>query len=164
MANTKDEAYSVAVLPRWQNRLWWGFCVLLAAPVLIAFFYPGSLDRHGIGGNEAATVGTLKKLNGLENQRKAGGFLCDFKALGYKPSIQSEGLLGSDGLKRSGYLFELRDCSPDTTGAGRYAITASPEYPKRTGVRAFCSDQSGVVYFDNTGSAEACLAIKKPLN
>jgi hypothetical protein len=52
----------------------------------------------------------------------------------------------------------------DATGiVTHHALTAGPLKPQETGVRAFCTDQSGVVLYDLNGSAFQCIALRQNL-
>jgi hypothetical protein len=66
--------------------------------------------------------------------------------------------------KWSGYRFEIRGCTRGNDGRfSHYQVSAIPITPGVTGVRAFCTDDSGNVFYDLNGSAIQCLAAKQPL-
>jgi hypothetical protein len=55
----------------------------------------------------------------------------------------------------SGYKF-LIECSPtEQRVILRYQVTAVPSAPGVTGVRAFCADESGKVFYAESGLADA---------
>ena len=60
---------------------------------------------------------------------------------------------------RSGYVLALENCTADAPGGPnvKYQVVAYPMTKNQTGVRAFCSDESGVIKFDVNGSPQACL-------
>jgi hypothetical protein len=53
--------------------------------------------------------------------------------------------------------LDARDCpwsEPKTNPVvNRYEVTAVPLRPQKTGIRAFCTDQSGEIFYELTGSA-----------
>ena len=74
------------------------------------------------------------------------GFTCDFALL--KTEVPSnrdpthDGFLFSDSFE--GYKFSLTGCEADPEGVVvRYKAAAVPVLPGKTGVRAFCTDQTG---------------------
>jgi hypothetical protein len=80
------------------------------------------------------------------------GYACALSAL---PSDEITAELIKNGRK-NGYAFEISGCH---TADGerrntKYQLTARPLV---TGMPAFCSNQSGVVRYDETGSVQKCL-------
>jgi hypothetical protein len=61
----------------------------------------------------------------------------------------------------NGYAFEIVGCQVATPKkpTSTYFVTARPLH---TGQPAFCSDQSGILWFDEGGSIEKCLAKRNP--
>jgi hypothetical protein len=145
----------------------------LAAALLLSFlvvlaFTPHFRDSHaGIRKNESAAVGTLRKIHDLESNYAAAhpqeGFACRLQMLqpgedtttAYNPWLSGEW---------SGYKFVLARCAPAENGiVTRYQITAVPLARDLTGVRAFCADESGALFFEEGGSATKCLSSRRPL-
>lgn len=63
--------------------------------------------------------------------------------------------------RRNEYLFEIIGCGSDTsTTNSRYQIKARPLLG---GMPAFCADQSGIVKYDDSGSADKCLVDGSPI-
>jgi type IV pilus assembly protein PilA len=62
--------------------------------------------------------------------------------------------------KKAGYIFALSGCQG--TPASRFILTAVPA-EATLGMRAFCSDESGLVRFSTDGNAASCIANGKPL-
>ena len=86
------------------------------------------------------------------------GYTCTFSAL---PVDQSTAELAKSG-QRNNYAFTVSGCR-NRTGTGRveqYHLTARPLL---AGMPAFCSDESGVVMYDETGSVEKCLENAVPI-
>jgi len=66
----------------------------------------------------------------------------------------------------AGYKFTLTECAADPDGSvRRYRVTAVPlpAPPDESGGRAFCTDQRGQIWNDPNGSAENCLASRRPI-
>jgi hypothetical protein len=63
--------------------------------------------------------------------------------------------------KDNGYAFDIVGCQgPDPKGPNSvYRVTARPLH---SGLPAFCSDQSGILRFDDDGSVEKCLVNRVP--
>jgi hypothetical protein len=63
-----------------------------------------------------------------------------------------------------GYRFDITKCQVDSHGlTSRYELTGKPMLPGQTGIRAFCSDESRTIWFDQTGSPTQCLVSRLPL-
>jgi type IV pilus assembly protein PilA len=132
--------------------------VLLLAAVLIPHNMVSRLAH-----DEASAVSGLRALTSLELGYAAAhpskGFTCDLAQL--KTEVPStgdhtrEGFVFSDQFE--GYTFSLTGCEADSEGVVvRYKATAVPALPGKTGVRAFCTDQTGELRFSVNGSPEAC--------
>jgi hypothetical protein len=64
----------------------------------------------------------------------------------------------------SGYKSVLAGCTSTEKGIViRYRITAVPIARGLTGVRAFCADESGTLFYEENGSATECLSLRLPL-
>ena len=66
------------------------------------------------------------------------------------------------GGQKYGYQFALENCV-NTETDHKYQVVAFPLARNQTGVRTFCSDESGVVKVGEGESAEGCLASGSPL-
>jgi hypothetical protein len=113
--------------------------------------------------DEASAMNGLRGLTGLETRyataHPSKGFTCDFALL--KTEVPSnrdpthDGFLFSDPFE--GYKFSLTGCEADLEGVVvRYKATAVPVLPGKTGVRAFCTDQTGELRFGVNESPETC--------
>ena len=135
------------------------FCLAL----LFAFFVvltPSFHDKYfGIAKNEATAVGSLRKIYELENAFAAAhpdnGFACQLKELRPAenvPDVYSNGMKLLTG-EWIGYKFEIVGCTQGKNGiVDHYQVTAIPLRPWSSGVRAFCTDQSGTIFYEQTGS------------
>ena len=148
-------------------KLWMGIAGLV---LLVAFLAPPVFHDTGIAKNESTAVGSLRKINELENEYAAShpdsGFSCQLEQL--RPTEDEADVYGnpmklSTG-KWAGYKFEIVGCAPEKNGVStRYQVTAAPLRPWASGVRAFCTDQSGKLYYDHNGLAAECLTSKQLL-
>jgi hypothetical protein len=154
----------------------WKFSIKLLTGLLflfavLVFFSPSFHDKHfGVARYEAAAVGSLDKINSLENKYAAShpdkGFTCELAALrpqegGSDKSDQISGLLTG---QWGGYKFTFAGCTPEATGiVSRYQIFAVPIRAGRTGIRAFCTDQTGKLFYDLSGSPSECLASRREI-
>ena len=135
-----------------------GYMGLAVIPVLIiaAIAIPNLL-RARIAANESSAASAIRILNTAESRYAAShpgaGYSCSLSDLG--ELIDPPLVRGS----RNGYVFELAGCSGETSGGPnvRYQVVAYPQTTNRSGVRAFCSDESGLIKFDINGSPQACL-------
>ncbi|MCI0353466.1 MAG: DUF4190 domain-containing protein [Acidobacteria bacterium] len=148
-----------------------GSLSVIAFPILIiaAIAIP-SLFRSRIAANESSAVGSIRTINTAEvvyaTTYPAVGFTCTLAELdgtGEEPSEKSAGLIDSvlASGQKTGYRFALKNCSGKPVVS--YQVSASPVAPGESGVRAFCSDQSGIIRFSSTGSVEGCLRSGVPL-
>ena len=87
------------------------------------------------------------------------GYACSLGDLGKQGLVDER--LGAGTL--SGYHFEIRCPQTNDQLPTGYAITALPVEPGRTGTYAFCTDQSGEIWYSEKGSASDCLAVRKPI-
>jgi hypothetical protein len=86
------------------------------------------------------------------------GYTCTLSQLPHTDEISR--LLRQD-LIDNGYAFEIAGCQTVSTERpiSTYNITARP---LNTGQPAFCSDQSGLLMSDQSGSIAKCLAMRSP--
>jgi hypothetical protein len=139
--------------------------------VLTFFLLPDYSDSHsGLAQNESAAMGGLRTLNNLENQYAAAhadqGFACDLALL--QPTEEMKEAYGPYATLLSGawsgYNFAVVGCVTGTNGGViHYAMTAVPISRYGTGVRAFCSDESGSIFYDRAGSGAECLSARRLL-
>jgi hypothetical protein len=151
----------------------WKFWAILSIAVIFLFavllsLSPSFHDKHfGVAQNESAAVGSLRKLNNLEGQYAVAhadkGFACELTLLQPTEEMKEAYATLLTGVW-SGYKFAVVGCVPGASGAvTHYAVTAVPVSPYRTGVRAFCTDESGDIFYDHSGSGSECLAARRLL-
>jgi len=146
-------------------------CGLALTAGLLLLLIPTLDGEHSrLYKNESVAVSTLRTIVTLQNEYATahayGGFACELsllKSIGQQnfPDYSLEFLLTG---VQSGYRFSLVSCSPDANrGRVYYQVTAVPLEPPKTGVRAFCADDTGSLWYDLGGSGTNCLAFRRML-
>jgi type IV pilus assembly protein PilA len=136
--------------------------IVVAIILIIAAIAIPNLLRSRMAANEASAVGSLRTINTAEVTYSTTYPSIGFAALaalgGAAPCTTAtsttacliDDVLSTVGTK-SGYAFTV------TAGAGTPAVTytslAKPSVVGQSGQRAFCSDQSGVIRYNATGTA-----------
>jgi hypothetical protein len=155
---------------RWQRDFFAALAVI-AVLCVAAFFIPvldGPNSRRTA--REAIAVGKLRRLADLQNRFAAAhpekGFTCQLPLLKSTAPFPSD--YDSDRFLlldiHLGYRIKIDGCEPNQQGLiTRYWATAVPVEPGKSGVRAFCTDESGALWYDNGGSADNCLARRRPI-
>jgi hypothetical protein len=122
-----------------------------------------SVNEWGAARNIRAVI-TLQRKYALAHPDK--GFACELlllKSSGRWESGDYEPLLLVTGTQ-AGYKFFLSGCSADAKGSVvHYQVTAVPIEHGKTGVAAFCADESGVLRFELDGFAIDCFASHRVL-
>ena len=119
------------------------------------------LNRWKRLGYVDSAIGSIRVLVKSENNFAQThpdiGYACTLSAL---PSDDLTAELVKKG-RRNGYTFQI-DCPADDAKQPntRYLLTARPLV---MGMAAFCSDQTGVVKYDDSGSIEKCLENGVPI-
>ncbi len=157
--------------------------VVVAIILIIAAIAIPNLLRARMAANEASAVGSVRTINTGEftyaSMYPAVGYAFALTNLGgsapcSNPTVSASCVIDNVlavGTK-SGYTFTgvgsggAGSATAPTTPNTAYLITALPSYVGVTGTRGFCSDQSGVIYFNTDGSAiptdAACLLLTPP--
>jgi type IV pilus assembly protein PilA len=148
------------------------FAVIPFILIIAAIAIPNLL-RARIAANEPSAAAGVRTLNAAQlsyqSEYPKVGFTCSRSALGGSgPSAPSadHAQIIDDRLasgENHGYRLELRNCVNSETEGHKYQVVAYPLIGNQTGVRAFCSDESGVVRVDAGGSADDCLTSGSPL-
>jgi hypothetical protein len=166
-----------AVLPQhsrvriWRKQDFWPVVIVAVVFIFLVLSIPvfdGPNSRRTA--KEAVAVGTLRTLNrfqdeyaGKSSEKSFACHLLQFKTLTSLKDLYAGDEFLTSGT-RSGYRFEVTNCQPDSGGVAKhYQITAVPVEPGKSGVRAFCSDESGALWYDPKGSASNCLASRRLL-
>ena len=126
--------------------------------LIIAAIAIPNLLRARIAANEASAVSSVRLLNATEvsyaERHRDTGFSCKLEDLAGSGLDQA---LATG--KKHGYVFMLQNCSPDAAGGPntKFQVVVYPEIKSQSGIRAFCSDESGVIKYDPSGSPEDCV-------
>ena len=144
--------------------------IVVAIILIIAAIAIPNLLRSRIAANEASAVGSVRTINTAEityaSTYPSTGFTCTLGNLGPAtgtPSSTSANIIDpvlASGTK-SGYSIGIGSCSgsPVTTS---YIVSAAPINQNTTGIRNFCSDQTGVIRYD-PGSGTCSTSTSNPL-
>jgi type IV pilus assembly protein PilA len=152
--------------------LGYGMIAMVPFILIIAAIAIPNLLRARVAANEASAVASIRTLNTAELSYRTefpnAGFTCDFSALGgdgiSAPTADHAQLIDralTAGEKR-GYRYELLNCTHSESDGDKYQVVASPLVRNQTGIRTFCSDETGVVRAGGD-SAEECLASGAPI-
>jgi type IV pilus assembly protein PilA len=146
--------------------------IVVAIILIIAAIAIPNLLRSRMAANEASAVGSIRTMNtaAIEYNSTYGN--------GFPPSLSAVGTTGTGAVSctnaalidsvltagtKSGYNFSLHPgtvvltsassaCSGGYGYSDGYVVTATPITTGTTGQRAFCSDPSGVIRFNSTGT------------
>jgi len=157
--------------PRTVRALLWIMGGLVLAAGLCLLLVPTLDGPHSrLYRNEASAASKLRTVLALQDEYSAAhaytGFACELpllKTLGQQkfPEYSFEFL--TTGME-TGYRFAMVGCDSDANRQrARYQVIAVPVEHGTTGVRAFCADETGVIWYDLEGSAANCLASRKVL-
>src|SRR5215471_19967325 len=144
--------------------------IVVAIILIISAIAIPNLMRARMSANESSAVGSLRTINTAEI-----GYFTTYPAVGFT-SLASLGgaqpctptaatgcyidnflATNGGGNGKDGYSFTLQTAA-SATG---YGTLAAPLTLNQTGTRAFCSDQTGVIYY-NAGAA-TCTDANSPL-
>jgi hypothetical protein len=147
-------------------------CGLLLAAGLLLLVVPALDGPHSRQlAHESVAVSKVRTVVTLQDQYRAAhaynGFACELSQL-IPPDQRSEAEY--DPLRflttgtYAGYKFSLMNCGSDANRARvHYQITAVPIDYGTTGFRAFCADESGLIWYDKSGSATNCVNSQRVL-
>ena len=150
-----------------------GYLSMVAIPfiLIIAAIAIPNLLRSRIAANESSAVGQLRTINVAEITYAASypnaGFSTSLEALGGSTPCTASSttaclidqVLASG--QKSGYRFTYQTQDSDADGTiDAYFVEAVPVETGTTGVRSFCSDESGVIRYT---TSEPCTRESPPL-
>jgi prepilin-type N-terminal cleavage/methylation domain-containing protein len=138
--------------------------IVVAIILTISAIAIPSFLRSRIAANEASAVAAIRTLTTAET-----AYAQTYPDIGYTCTLGDLGPAGGGGLSstgagiidavlasgvKQGYTLALSDCtgSPRST----YSSAAVPISQGSTGVRSFCSDASGVIWFGVDGTVSTC--------
>lgn len=138
------------------------FAVIVGVVSVVGFFAVRTIRGLMFLGYVDSAIGRVRVISAAEGEfAKAHpdlGYTCILSQLPHTEEITR--LLRQDQID-NGYAFEIVACQASSTKKpiSTYNVTARP---LNTGQPAFCSDQSGVLMSDESGSVERCLAKRRP--
>jgi len=145
-----------------------GYLGIVAIPVIliIAAIAIPNLLRARIAASEASAVASVRTLNAAETS-----FMLAHVDKGYTCSLSDLADLIDPSLangQKSGYVFRLQGCAADEIGDlnrpnAKYQVIATPVKRSNTGVKTFCSDESGAIKYDYSEDAQDCFLNGSPL-
>ena len=108
-------------------------------------------------------IGRMRVLYAAESQfakeHPARGYTCNLAELPKSGEVQR--MLAGNGTD-NGYAFEIEGCQAPGAGVPSSTYHTSAR-PLHSGQPAFCSDQTGILKADYSGSVEKCRANGLPL-
>lgn len=148
--------------------------IVVAIILIIAAIAIPNLLRSRIAANESSAVGSMRTINTSEITYNSTypnvGFACTLGALGPPASGASAtstaaGLLDANlaAGNKSGYSFTPGTCNTSGGTTVDYQWKADPQTAGTTGQRSFCTDNSGVIKYDASGSSATCLTSGSPI-
>jgi len=131
-------------------------CVLLGVSILVTIYCLWPLYKLGCVDSAIYTLRTVVTAEKeFAQAHRDHGYACALQDL---DAMRSERWPG--GRRRNGYEFELSCSAKNTTGIALGFRIIAPLHSK---MPAYCSDQSGVLRYDQDGSPEKCLQSGVPL-
>ncbi len=115
-------------------------------------------------GDVDSAIGTIGSIGAAETEfartHPNSGYTCDISKLGANQVIS--GLIKHQNT-RNGYEFEVIGCrgGDQRVANSAYLLTARPSH---AGQPAFCSDETRIMWWDETGSPAKCMEMRRPLN
>jgi type IV pilus assembly protein PilA len=139
--------------------------IVVAIILIIAAIAIPNLMRARMSANESSAAGSIRTINTGEVSYATTYPTVGFTALAQlggaapcTPSTTSGCFIDNvlAGGQKEGYTFTA---APGGAAGGvnqSYTSLGIPNTPNGTGTRAFCSEQTGVIYYDATGGGTAC--------
>jgi len=142
-------------------------CTIPVLLILMTLAVP-AMQKVTIRADETSAIQSLRVLNSAEAEYSSTypehGFACSLAALGGNgasgaPTPEAAQIIGDDLTSghKAGYTLVISDCSKKTVDKHdvfvSYKITAVPDRPGQTGVRGYCTDESGVIRFAPKGGS-----------
>jgi prepilin-type N-terminal cleavage/methylation domain-containing protein len=139
--------------------------IVVAIILTIAAIAIPTLLRSRIATNEAAAVASIRTIATAETAYAQAfptvGYTCDLSELGPPPGGGSFSSAGGGFIddvlasgKKSGYQMSLSNCGDPVRPT--YSSAAVPLTPGSSGVKAFCSDASGVIWYAVDSTEATC--------
>jgi len=126
------------------------------------------LLKSKMAANESSAVGSVRTINTAEITYQVScppqGYAVNLLALNTGGAcLAGANIIDANlaGGQKSGYTMTAVGANPVNGANTTYTDTAKPQTLHTTGERMFCSDQTGVIFFDPAGAA--CTAASSPL-
>lgn len=136
--------------------------IVVAIILIIAAIAIPNLLRSRIAANEASAVASVRTITTAETTYASSwgtGYAPDLASLGGAAPCTAAATTAclldpilTTGVK-SGYTFVAVGNNPLLGVNEGFETNATPQAPSTTGNRAFCSDETGVIRFNTTGTA-----------
>jgi len=139
--------------------------IVVAIILIIAAIAIPNLMRSKMAANQSSAVGSLRTINTAQvtysTTYPAVGYAVNLVTLGAAATVNCATTAATstaaclidpvlaNGTK-SGYIFKV--AGGGGTPAVTYTSLATPQVANQTGQNAYCSDQSGVLYYDGSGT------------
>jgi hypothetical protein len=142
------------------KRKTFGLIVVAVAVIVLGYHYVRGLMMLG---DVDSAIGRVRVISEAESQfaraHPQSGYTCTLPEL---PRNEGIARVAAQEYIDNGYAFEIVGCEKTEDGKpnSTYHITARPLH---SGQPAFCSDPSGVLRSDESGSVEKCVAKGVPL-
>jgi type IV pilus assembly protein PilA len=139
--------------------------IVVAIILIIAAIAIPNLMRSRMAANESSAVGSIRSINTAEvtyNSTWGTGFAVALTNLGGAAPCAAasaanacliDSLLSVAPFQKSGYVFNAAGTLASNGNNYGFEVNGTPITVQTTGVRAFCSDQSGVIRFVSPGAA-----------
>jgi len=141
--------------------------IVVAIILIIAAIAIPNLLRSKMAANESSAVGSVRTINTAEvtySSTWGAGFSPDLKSLGGAAPCTNatagsacliDPLLSVAPYTKSGYVFLAAGTMTVNAINNGFEVEADPSTVQTTGVRSFCSDQTGVIRFITPGGPGA---------
>jgi len=144
--------------------------IVVTIILIIAAIAIPNLLRSRIAANDASAVASIRTINTAEvtySSTWGSGFAANLANLGgASPCGPATGasaciidpLLSVPPFTKSGYVFAAAGTLPLNGALNGFEVNATPAAVQTTGIRAFCSNQTGLIQFVSPGGAPIGLA------
>lgn len=120
--------------------------------------FASSRQRSGYREQTTCVQRTSNQLLDYLTSHPDKGFACELLLLVPQERVENDGynpLRFLSAGTMSGYRFEIGDCSTDAKGlTAHYQVSAVPAERGVSGLRAFCTDESGLIWYDEVTKAD----------
>lgn len=160
----------MALVPHISKKIMLALVIGLASLIPVGIVLLPHLDGPDsrLHSNEAMAFARLRIVNSRQEDYAsphATGFACELRLLrseapgDHSDDVREEFLVSGS---QAGYRFEVVHCEADPNGrVVRYRIAAVPLSMRKSGFLVFCTDESGVLWYDRGGTIQSCFASQR---